>query len=369
LYPELAALGIQEGASPALQSEVGWQGCQFSSIEKAAEGLKRQGVRLKSSTVYSILVTLAQMALSARHDQLSKWRAGKIPAGNKLKDKRIGIGIDGGRTRLRRRKKGKRGKRNYPRYKAEWCEPKLIIIYVFDQDGRIDRAVPAVVDGTFLGPDHTMELLSYWLHVLGAAQAKEVVFLGDGADWIWNRIDGVIERAKLNPKRCYRLLDMAHAVSNINTALETVTAWSVKTRKQELTRLRSKLKAGRIKDFFRYLERLKKKGDSDVVTGRIEYFEQRKHLLNYAKFKRRKRPLGSGAIESAIRRVINQRMKGNGIIWNQEMAEGMIVLRASILTGRWDEQMETMQAYGRRSRVRAYKWEATSLLTESMKSA
>ena len=42
-------------------------------------------------------------------------------------------------------------------------------------------------------------------------------------------------------------------------------------------------------------------------------------------FRRRGVPLGSGAIESAIRRVINLRLKGNSISWYEENAEGMLV--------------------------------------------
>ncbi len=38
-------------------------------------------------------------------------------------------------------------------------------------------------------------------------------------------------------------------------------------------------------------------------------------------------PLGSGAIENAIRRVINLRLKGNSISWYEANAEGMLLLR------------------------------------------
>ena len=42
---------------------------------------------------------------------------------------------------------------------------------------------------------------------------------------------------------------------------------------------------------------------------------------------RRGLPMGSGAIESAIRRVINLRLKGNSIFWAEENAEGMLQFR------------------------------------------
>ena len=59
--------------------------------------------------------------------------------------------------------------------------------------------------------------------------------------------------------------------------------------------------------------------------------------MDYAKFRRRHLPVGSGAIESAIRRVINLRMKGNSIFWRKENAEGMLALRGLVLSRRWKE--------------------------------
>ncbi|MBY0228025.1 MAG: hypothetical protein K2W96_01965 [Gemmataceae bacterium] len=52
---------------------------------------------------------------------------------------------------------------------------------------------------------------------------------------------------------------------------------------------------------------------------------------------------GSGAIGSAVRRVVNQRLKGNGLMWLEENAEGMLALRAAALTDRWEEAMERAQ--------------------------
>ncbi len=59
--------------------------------------------------------------------------------------------------------------------------------------------------------------------------------------------------------------------------------------------------------------------------------------LDYARFRRRGVPLGSGAIESAIRRVVNLRLKGNSLTWYKENAEGMLMLRCLVLSNRWDD--------------------------------
>ncbi len=42
----------------------------------------------------------------------------------------------------------------------------------------------------------------------------------------------------------------------------------------------------------------------------------------------------SGTVESAIRRVINLRIKGSGMFWKRENAEKMIFLRSLVLTGK-----------------------------------
>jgi len=59
--------------------------------------------------------------------------------------------------------------------------------------------------------------------------------------------------------------------------------------------------------------------------------------MDYGKYRLMGLPLGSGAIESAIRRVVNLRMKSNGIFWRIDRGEEMLMLRATVLSDRWDE--------------------------------
>src|SRR5271167_2777023 len=66
--------------------------------------------------------------------------------------------------------------------------------------------------------------------------------------------------------------------------------------------------------------------------------------LDYVRFRRRGVPLGSGAIESAIRRVINLRLKGNSISWYEKNAEGMLLLRCLVLSKRWDDTFAQISA-------------------------
>ncbi len=59
--------------------------------------------------------------------------------------------------------------------------------------------------------------------------------------------------------------------------------------------------------------------------------------LRYQRYRAAGHPIGSGAVESAVRRVVNLRMKGPSVFWTEEHAEGILHLRAQSKSGRWDE--------------------------------
>ena len=98
--------------------------------------------------------------------------------------------------------------------------------------------------------------------------------------------------------------------------------------------LRHQLRAGRSRDVVATLRAMAEGLPPDsAVWTEIAYLDKHEAHLRYDWFGYRGRPLGSGAVESAIRRVINLRLKGNGIYWRAENAEAMLVLRAAALTG------------------------------------
>lgn len=62
----------------------------------------------------------------------------------------------------------------------------------------------------------------------------------------------------------------------------------------------------------------------------------RRRLLKYNEVTSKKLPLGSGAVESLIRQVVNLRMKGNSKFWLKNNAEIMLHLRCQWIAGSWD---------------------------------
>jgi hypothetical protein len=47
-------------------------------------------------------------------------------------------------------------------------------------------------------------------------------------------------------------------------------------------------------------------------------------------------PIGSGAMESAIRGVVNLRLKDASTYWLEESAEAILLLRSFYKSGRWE---------------------------------
>jgi len=58
--------------------------------------------------------------------------------------------------------------------------------------------------------------------------------------------------------------------------------------------------------------------------------------MAYAQFLAMKLPIGSGAIESIVRRVVNLRLKGPSLFWCRANAEAILLLRSYYKAGRWE---------------------------------
>ena len=370
LYPELGILGFQEGKSPALVREVGRLTALLPSYEAVQQELAERGQKLNIKEVHGIGQYAAQAALTFRKRELELYREGKLPAGAG-RGKRFGAMIDGGRTKIRKTKRRQKGrgqsKTQKRRYQTDWREPKQIIVFEMDEQGRMKKGTKPIIDGTFRGPDEILEVLAMRLHQVGASQAEVVAFRSDGAPWIWERLEWVIQRLGLKKSQLSCGLDWCHAVHHISLALESLVEET--ERKRVFKKLRKWLKRGEWRKVVRELIDLMVEKDLDEnapVWTEINYLDRHGEAgrLAYAIFRRRKLPLGSGAIESAIRRVINLRMKGNSIFWKEENAEGMLVLRGLVLSRRWKETFAEITASMAADRRRDWQWQSPDMAAQ-----
>jgi hypothetical protein len=367
LYPELAAYRISAGSSPNVQAEVGRLVGQLP-IEQARTELARRGLELDEKAVRRIAGELGEQMLATRTRDLLRFRAGTLPAGDEFAGKRVAVGIDGGRVRVRTviAKVRVGGKKKRRKFRIEWREPKVVILFQTDEKGRMAKGSRPVIDGTLRGPDALIELVAFHLHRLGAAKAKIVTFAADGAPWIWARLDGVVAQVKLEPARVVEVLDWCHGVHHLSLALAALHLTEDR-RAAEYGRLRLLLRAGQSPMVIEALERLAAGQPEDTPVWReindlIRHSEAGR--LRYHCFRNRGVPLGSGAIESTIRRVIDLRLKGNSVYWTEENAEAVFPLRAAVVSGRWEEIVEHTREAMTRDRRRNWHWTPPECLAE-----
>lgn len=330
-YAGLILLGIHDRCSPALASMVSSWSALLSSFEEVRQVLCDHGMSLDIKVIRKLTYRYAERA---RAEQ----QAGRIPLndGDTLEGRRVVISTDGGRTRLREKKKGPKTKKDRTRFRGAWREPKLLIIYVVDAQGKQEKSFSPFIDGCFNGPDGVFQLLKGYLNSLHIQASDKILFVADGAHWIWNRIPGLIKALGLTPERVYELLDFYHAVEHLGTVAGLKKTWSSKERKRWVSKQRGFLLKGKAVEVVQAVQMLCRGRNSKAIKTERDYFVRNESRLDFATVKALNLPIGSGAIESSIRRVVNLRLKGPCTFWYRENAGRMIMLRSYYKAGRWN---------------------------------
>lgn len=167
----------------------------------------------------------------------------------------------------------------------------------------------------------------------GLGRAAKVVFLGDGAAWIW-------ELARGNFPLAILILDLYHALERLHELCDGLygkdTPWAVRM-KQTWTAM---LKGDQVEEVIaaarRRLEDLGKPPD-DPLAKQIAYFDHHRDKMRYQSYREQGLFYGSGVIEGGCKSVIGQRLKESGMFWTEPGARSVLTLRVALKSHRWDE--------------------------------
>ena len=174
--------------------------------------------------------------------------------------------------------------------------------------------------------------------MLGIDSETEVLFIADGATWIWDRVHLVEKIVKDKGGRFRCLLDYYHMKGYLHQMAGAAKGWTNKKRTQWINRMTKFLFAGDNKSFereVRLLQRGSRKKSDLRSAGNYLLKHSMAGRMNYAAARRDKLPIGSGVIESTIRRVINLRLKGASVYWKESTANDMLLLRGLYKANRW----------------------------------
>jgi hypothetical protein len=211
-----------------------------------------------------------------------------------------------------------------------------VAIYLVDEKGKKTLDHPWY-EGTLQGWDAAFGIAVDLLCALGARHASELVVAGDGAAAIWDRVKDLIGAVGIPEARVRLFADFWHAVQHLHEVAELMCSWTPEDRVRWVRARRRELFDGRIDDLVAAIQRHAIGRNAREIAQQADYFWSRAHLMQYAELRAAGLPIGTGAVESAIRRVVNLRMKGPGIFWQEANAERMLLLRCRLKAGRWGD--------------------------------
>lgn len=323
--------GFLSKSSPGCYSVLALLSVVCPSFELAVKVLEQQGITMNVKTVRRIALTLGKRSVKYR----VLLNVGKAET---LAGKRVIISVDGGRTRIRKFKQNTdKEPVKYAKFDTPWKEPKLLVIQEIGEDGQIKKKSLPLYDTVLGSANAIFKLLANYLQQLNLQAAALVLFVGDGAKWIWNRTQEMFKNLGLKAGEYLEAIDYYHAVQHLYKTVNHLPAKNLKTvdKATLITELKKLLWEGDISTLTKQIKKLGK-GNLPKVNSLVNYFAKRPNLFNYKYLKSINMPCGSGIVESAIRRIINLRFKSPSSFWLPKNVEPLMFLRGVALAGRWN---------------------------------
>lgn len=214
-------------------------------------------------------------------------------------------------------------------HRLDWHEVKLAPI--FDS-----RAIePSLYVAGREDAEHLGERLWRDMQLKALSGKNLCLIVADGAPWIWNLADRYFRGVP-------QLLDFYHAAEHLHATAEAV--WGGAPAQRWWQQRLDQLRQGKIGNFFAALKWLARRHDTldpDVSPKRLlQYFTDNHQRLDYSWARKANLPIGSGAVESAARHIVQQRLKQSGMRWSDPGAQAVLNLRTCHRNGDFEQFWE-----------------------------
>jgi len=173
-------------------------------------------------------------------------------------------------------------------------------------------------------------------------EKQPIVFLGDGAERIWNRVKDL-----RNP-RSVEILDFYHAADYLSKTCKELYGEETRDYYAHYPRWTKLLFRGKasvvIEEFRELLAGARTDERRRLLRLQIGYLQDNLQRMDYPRYRRMQLPIGSGTVESACKNVIGGRMKLGGMTWSPPGADGMAQIRASQKSRRFESDFRALLA-------------------------
>jgi hypothetical protein len=190
-------------------------------------------------------------------------------------------------------------------------------------------------DIMYTGGFHNSEHFGKKLYVLalrrGLRAAGEVIFIGDGARWIW-------KLARYHFPEAIQIVDFYHATKRLWSLSHNIYGEGTKACKDWAKKRVKHLLKGKVELVIDSLCELASPNMdvTEEIGDNITYFTNNKERMRYNEYRKRGYHIGSGTVESACKHVVGQRLKQAGMRWSIQGADAILQLRILWKNGEWN---------------------------------
>jgi hypothetical protein len=325
-------LGLIDGYSPGLARLMCRIAAQQSYELAAADLLAYGGVRIEGRAIQRMANLMGPRMRGVRESQPEPEAPKVIPIMYASAD---GTGVPMMRSVL----KGRKGRQ--PDGSARTREVKLGCVFtqhVADAEGHPLRDPSST---TYIGTLENAADLGLQLRQeairRGMGSARKIVFLGDGAPWVW-------EQARINFPSAICILDFYHAFEHLGELCVALDGAGLPAQARTARWAKTMKKGGIGKILLKAQEIIDSNGAANEkeAARQIEYFRKNEHRMCYERYRREHLFIGSGVVEAGCRTVIGQRLKKSGMFWSPSGAQNVIDLRCAMLGGHFDRDWDTL---------------------------
>ena len=215
---------------------------------------------------------------------------------------------------------------------------------LYDQDGERLHTIYLGATPEYGKATFTERMEREIAHVKALYPEADYVGIADGASTNWDYLGQHVD---------IQILDFYHASGYLGDAAMAVfpkdkdkrDAW-LEPRCHEL-----KHKQGAASRLLKEMQALGEKRMNAIsrekLNAAITYFGNHKHQMNYARYRSKNYPIGSGVTEAACKTLVKQRLCHSGMRWKEKGASVVLSMRALVLTKeRWQQFWDKVNQYG-----------------------
>lgn len=333
-YPMDEALGLENGYTPAVVRMMCRAGARDTYEESSADLLAYAGLALSAQEINRMVQRIGPGMRAELEKEQSTDQTEEVP--------RLYVSCDGTGIPMRRSElvevKGKSDDG-----KAKTREVKVGCVFtqhpIEGEEPFRDTDSTSYI-ATLRRCDSFGPLLRKEAYRRGMGRAKEIIFIADGAAWIWEIV-----------RTCFcaaiEILDYYHAHEYLVEIVDLLYGKDTELGKEQIERWKNSLFEDRVLEVIAAARALGENLSADqqeLLYAKINYFQNNHTRMLYGTYKSKGYFYGSGVIEAGCKSVIGKRAKQSGMFWSEKGAEDVLAIRTALCSARFDQYWDRRNA-------------------------